>query len=53
MGRSFPRFGSNRGVLIRSFSTYNALTVHVHSLCVKIGIPKSRAWDIFDWNKTA
>ena len=45
------KYGSRRGALIATFNTYKQLVSHAEYLAKVIGMPKSRIWDIFDWNQ--
>ena len=45
-----PKFGVRRGALIWECNSYKALVAHAQECAVAIGMPKSRIWDIFDWN---
>lgn len=45
------KYGANRGALIFTCNTFKELIQHAESLAVQIGMPKSRIWDIFDWNQ--
>lgn len=46
-----PKYGYRRGALIFTSHTYKELTTHTENLAHLIGMPKSRIWDLFDWNE--
>ena len=45
------RYGPRRGALVYTTDTYKDLVNKAESLAKVIGMPKSRIWDIFDWNQ--
>lgn len=48
---SVPKFGGQRGAHVWTGHQYKALVAHAEYLAKMIGMPKSRIWDIFDWNE--
>lgn len=45
-----PKWGYRRGALIYITDHYGDLVRHAQVLAQRLGMPKSRIWDIFDWN---
>ena len=49
--KKVTKYGAQRGAQVFICHSYKELVAHATDLAIKIGMPKSRIWDIFDWNE--